>query len=75
MRFASRHAPKLSVWVACATGVALLLAPQLADACAVCFSGTDDTRQAFTATTVFLTALPLVMVGSTVGWLLHQLRR
>ena len=73
MKFAWRLAPKLSVWVA--TGAALLLAPQLADACAVCFSGSEDTRQAFTATTVFLTALPLVMVGSTVGWLLHQLRR
>lgn len=71
MRFASRP----SVWVACATGVALLLAPQLADACAVCFSASDENREAFTATTVFLTVLPLVMVGSTVGWLLRQLRR
>ena len=71
MRFASMP----SVWVACATGVALLLAPQLADACAVCFSASDENREAFTVTTVFLTVLPLVMVGSTVGWLLRQLRR
>jgi ABC-type spermidine/putrescine transport system permease subunit II len=47
-----------------------LLAPSLAAACAVCFTGrSDETRVAFLATTVLLTALPLAMIGSLVWWL------
>ena len=46
-----------------------------AEACAVCFSGSDETREAFTLTTVFMSALPLTMIGSIVGWLVWRVRR
>ncbi|HXV36771.1 MAG TPA: hypothetical protein VEC18_06470 [Myxococcota bacterium] len=53
-----------------AASLAALLVPSLAAACAVCFTGrTDETRVAFLATTVLLTALPLAMIGSLVWWL------
>ncbi len=55
--------------------VALLLAPQLGQACAVCFSSNDENRLAFAVTTVFLTALPLVMIGSFVLWLRQRVFR
>ena len=49
---------------------AILLAPKLATACAVCFTGrADETRVAFIVTTGFLTALPILLVGSLVWWL------
>ncbi len=47
----------------------LLLGPGLAEACPVCFSGQDANRLAFTTTAVFLTFLPLGMIGGTVYWL------
>ena len=55
--------------------VALLLAPQLSQACAVCFSSNDQNRLAFAVTTVFLTVLPLVMIGSFVLWLRQRVFR
>ncbi len=55
--------------------LALLLAPQLGQACAVCLSSSDENRLAFSVTTVFLTALPLVMVGSFVFWLRQRVLR
>ncbi len=51
------------------------LTPRAASACAVCFSGTDETRMAFMLTTIFLTALPLAMVGSFAFWLRGRWRR
>ena len=53
---------------ALATALAVL-APRLAQACAVCQPGSEENRFAFIATTAFLTALPLVVVGSIVWWL------
>jgi len=54
---------------------ALVLAPRLASACAVCFTGrSDETRVAFLATTVLLTALPLLMIGSLIWWLIRRAR-
>lgn len=41
--------------------VALL--PEAAWACPVCFDSSDENRQAFIATTVFLSLLPLGMVA------------
>ncbi len=55
--------------------LALLLAPQLSQACAVCFSSNDQNRLAFAVTTVFLTVLPLVMIGSFVLWLRQRVVR
>ncbi len=62
---------------ACALLIAttLVLAPQLASACAVCFTGrSDETRVAFLATTALLTGLPLLMIGSVVWWLIRRAR-
>lgn len=53
----------------------LVLVPRLAAACAVCFSGrSDEARVAFLATTVLLTGLPLLMIGSVVWWLIRRAR-
>jgi hypothetical protein len=55
---------------------AVLLAPQLAAACAVCFTGrADETRVAFLVTTGFLTALPILLVGTLVWWLCRRARQ
>ena len=62
------------MWFAAAVALALVSAPQLSDACAVCFSGRDENRQAFTITTALLTGLPLLMVGSVVYWLRLRFR-
>ena len=64
----------MRVWFAAAIALALVSAPQLSDACAVCFSGRDENRQAFTITTALLTGLPLLMVGSVVYWLRLRFR-
>ena len=52
-----------------AIALGILASPETAGACSVCFSGTDETRAAFLATTVLLSVLPLAMVGSLVFWL------
>ena len=67
---------KLALAVMISTAV--LLAPGLAAACAVCFTGrADETRIAFLATTGLLSALPILLIGSLVWWLrrrAHQIR-
>ncbi len=62
-------------WIA-AFGAALFLwAPRAARACAVCTSATEETsRLAFILTTIFLSALPLLMVGGVVWWLWRRTR-
>ena len=53
-----------------AAALAIVFAPEVASACSVCFSGrSDETRIAFIATTAFLTALPLLLIGGLVWWL------
>ncbi len=65
----------MKAWSSAAILVALPLAPQVSQACAVCFSSSDENRLAFAATTVFLTALPLVMIGSFAFWLRQRVLR
>jgi hypothetical protein len=49
---------------------AVLASPALAWACPVCFSVKNEaTRIAFLGTTVFLTALPLFLMGGVGVWL------
>jgi hypothetical protein len=49
---------------------AMLLVPNLATACSVCFTGrADETRVAFIVTTGLLTALPVLLIGSVIWWL------
>lgn len=40
----------------------LLLLPEAAEACSVCFSGKEETRATYVGTTVFLSALPIAIV-------------
>lgn len=42
--------------------------PDVAHACPVCFDSRDENRQAFLATTVFLSLFPLGMVGGLGLW-------
>lgn len=53
--------------------VALLgAAPQLARACAVCTAGRDEESQwAFIITTVFLSVLPLALIGG-IAWMIWR---
>ncbi len=62
-------------WSAALVASALLWAPRLAEACAVCFSATDEVRDAFIVTTALLTALPLLLIGSLILWLRHRFLR
>ena len=36
--------------------------PEMAEACAVCFSGKEETRATYVGTTVFLSALPIGII-------------
>jgi len=40
-----------------------LCVPEAAMACSVCFSATDQNRMAFLGTTIFLSLLPLLLIG------------
>jgi len=54
---------------------ALVIAPQVASACAVCTAGRDDeTLAAFLGTTAFLSVLPLALIGGFVWWLRRRIR-
>ncbi len=55
--------------------IALGAVPEIALACAVCFDGPGETRQAFLATTAFLTLLPLGLVAGAGAWLRGKARR
>ena len=48
------------------TAAAFVTAPVVAWACPVCFSGSPRIREAFFNTTVFLSLLPLGMIGAGV---------
>ncbi len=67
--------PFVKWWSAAVVANAILWAPQLSDACAVCLSATDEYRDAFMITTALLTALPLLMVGSLIFWLRQRFLR
>ncbi len=43
--------------------------PEAVSACPVCFDARDENRQAFLATTAFLTLLPLGMMAGAGLWL------
>ena len=56
----------------CATMGALVLVavlPEAAAACPVCFDARDENRQAFIATTAFMSLLPLGMVAGAGLWI------
>ena len=51
------------------------LVPRIVEACAVCFSGKEESLEAFYLTTVLLTLLPLVMLSLIGYWLYRQYRK
>ena len=57
--------------------VALLVTlwPQLAAACAVCFSADGEARVAFIKTTILLTLMPLVLAGGALWWLRRRMKQ
>jgi len=57
----------LTVFAGAVAMVALL--PEVAAACPVCFDARDENRQAFIATTAFMSLLPLGMVGGAGLWI------
>ena len=46
--------------------------PGTAYSCAVCFSGSEESLQAYYLTTVFLTLLPVLMVASIGYWIYRK---
>jgi hypothetical protein len=57
------------------TKLALFLAAQGAQpalACAVCFSGRDESRVAYLLTTIFMTSLPILALGALVWWVVRK---
>lgn len=69
MDFASRAAV-----VAGVTTLLMVVLPDVALACPVCFDGRDENRQAFLATTAFLSLLPLGMVAGAGLWIRKRTR-
>ncbi len=59
--------------VALAT-VAVAWAADLVYACPSCASPLEENRQAFVDTTIFLTVVPLTMIGGFVWWLRRKIR-
>lgn len=60
---------RLPMMIAGALALVLLaLLPDAAQACPVCFDARDENRQAFLATTVFLSLFPLGMVAGVGLW-------
>ena len=54
--------------------IALAILPEAAAACPVCFDARDENRQAFLATTAFLSLLPLGMVAGAGLWIRKRSR-
>ena len=53
---------------------AIALTPGVALACPVCFGANEANRDAFVATTVFLSLLPVVMIGGVIHFLVSRAR-
>lgn len=52
----------------------LIVLPEAAAACPVCFSGDEESRLAFLGTTVLLSLLPLGMVAGAGLWIRKRAR-
>jgi len=61
-------------WISVLVLALLVFLPDVAHACAVCFDARDENRQAFVATTVFLSLLPLGMVAGAGLWVRRRSR-
>ena len=67
---------ELSRWL---VGIAIPIVlgfPRIGWACAVCSAGREDeSRLAFLLSTVFLTTLPLLIIGGVIWWLRGRVRQ
>ena len=54
--------------------LAVTWAADLAYACPSCASPLEENRQAFVDTTVFMTVVPLMMIGGFIWWLRRKIR-
>ena len=61
-------------WVPVLTSALLALLPDVAHACPVCFDPREENRVAFLATAVFMSLIPLGMVGGLGMWLRARAR-
>ena len=61
-------------WIPLFVLAVLALLPDVAHACPVCFDARDENRQAFLATTAFLSLLPLGMVAGAGLWMRKRSR-
>jgi hypothetical protein len=73
-KLARRHAPARALAVLALAGVLVFLLPDAVAACPVCFSATEENRMAFLGTTIFLSLLPLGMVGGAGLWIRNRVR-
>ena len=48
------------------------LSAQPALACAVCFSGRDESRVAYLLTTIFMTSLPILALAAGIYWVVKK---
>jgi len=55
-------------WLVLAALALVAVLPEAVSACPVCFDARDENRQAFIATTAFLSLLPLGMVAGAGLW-------
>ena len=60
-------------WAACAVVAVAWLADSAA-ACPSCASPLEENRQAFVDTTIFLTVVPLMLIGGLIWWIRRRLR-
>lgn len=58
-----------------AAAALLALSPAVALACPVCGQGREGSAAALLVMTIILSALPLLMIGSVVGYAVHRARR
>ena len=61
-------------WIAVLALFLLVALPDAVFACPVCFDARDENRQAFLATTAFLSLLPIGLVGGAGLWLRRRFR-
>jgi uncharacterized membrane protein YfbV (UPF0208 family) len=48
------------------------LPAQQAVACAVCFSGRDESRVAYLLTAIFMTLIPIAVLGAGIYWVVKK---
>lgn len=61
-------------WIPLFALLLLVILPEVAHACPVCFDPREENRVAYLATTAFLSLLPLSVVGGFAMWLRRRAR-